>query len=135
MIIYFLPYLLFSIPLGVELVTDYRRIVIKHKVDNHFEDTMMRGALLLSIAMMDHFISGVHMWQSILIGIAWYWLVFDYAINYITKHHWAYLGKTSWLDKRINWLPGYIVLIMKLVFMLFAISLYYPQLNWLTVPQ
>ncbi len=125
MILHALTYLLFCIPLAIELLFDHKRIVKERKVDNHFEDTLVRGVMIIAFAVVDCLINEVFIWQSLILGVAFYWLVFDYSINYLIGNHWTYLGNTSWLDRKLNKLNGFMLLLIKLFVMMCAVMVYY----------
>lgn len=125
-----LPYVLFTVPLAAEVVVSYRMIILKHKVVNHKQDTFVRAALLIIMSIVDAHFSGVHWWQSFLLSIGWYWLIFDYSINLVTNQYWSFLGSTSWLDQQLNKTDGYIILFMKIWFFLLCIGVYY-HLDWI----
>lgn len=116
---------LLSIPILVEWVMDYRRIVLKKKEDDHDVDTMYRGILIVIISIINSVIVNVSVWQSALLGIAYFWLVFDYGTNLLTKRKFFYLGKSSWLDRKLREINPLVILFTKIWLFGLGIGVYY----------
>jgi hypothetical protein len=125
-------FLLLSVPLAVELREDYVQIVKKKKVDDHANDMIARSILIVVCAVLDSLanhgaITWLQLFQSILMGIAWFWLWFDYLLNLFAFPDRAFfsLGTTSWTDRKLSFLPWYGVLFAKIWFFGVAIGVYY----------
>jgi len=126
-----LTYLLFLIPVATEVYLDFRHIAIRKQVVQHKQETAVRLIIMFGLAILDAHLSGVHWWQSLMLEIALFWLLFDYALNIALGRVWFTLGSTSWLDQRLNQWPGFVVLFLKLWVLACAIGVYY-HLDWIT---
>lgn len=129
-----LPYLLFLIPIVVEVMSDYNRIVKKHKVDNHAPDLLVRAILIVAMSiifmLIEFLVLGrpftlLKLFQLCCLGVGCFGFLFDYLIALAIGEHITFIGSTSWLDRRINWLPWFAVLFMRVWVMLMAIAIYY----------
>ncbi len=125
-------FLLLSVPLAVELASDYNRIVKQKKVDNHAPDVVVRGILYAVLATLDAWmnqngINLLNVFQAFLLGIAWFWLLFDYLLNIIAfpKRAIFSLGDSSWMDKKIAGIPWFIILFAKVWLFGVGIGVYY----------
>jgi len=125
-----IPYLLFIIPVATEVYLDYRHIKIKKQVVKHKQETISRLIIMIGLAILDAHLSGVHWWQSLILEIAIFWLLFDYTLNIALGRVWWELGSTSWLDQRLNQWPWFVVLFLKLWVFACAIGVYY-HLPWI----
>lgn len=125
-------FLLLSVPLAVELREDYVQIVKKKKVDDHANDMIARSILIVVCAVLDSLanhgaITWLQVLQSALMGIAWFWLWFDYLLNLFAFPDRSIfdLGTTSWADRKLSLLPWYGVLFAKIWLFGVAIGVYY----------
>lgn len=126
-----LPYLLFSIPVAIDLIVSYRRIIHDHKVVDHNTLSNWRILIMMILACVDSYISRVFIWQSLFLEMAYFWLVYDYALNLIVHYPFYFLGTTSWIDQRLNQVPGFVLLFVKIWVFMCAVGVYY-HLDWVT---
>lgn len=120
-----ITFALFLIPVVFEVIFDYRRIVLKKKEDNHASDIPVRAAFIVVAALVNFFITGVSVWQGVLLGGSVFWLTFDYALNVACGRKFFYMGKSSWMDKKIGWIPWPWLLFIKLWIFGVGIGFYY----------
>jgi hypothetical protein len=121
----FVTFALLSIPFLQELILDYIRIVRKKKEDDHATDTPIRGAIILVMAIVNWKVTGHSVWQSALLGVALFWLIFDYALNILRKQKFFFLGKSSWFDRKLSNLHPLMILFLKVFLFAFALLVYY----------
>jgi len=123
-------FLLLSIPIAVETRSDYVRIVHKKQTDNHKSDMLPRAILIIACGALDMFsvtqsFSWLQLLQSIILGIAWFWLVFDYLLNKFIGRNTFYLGNSSAMDRKLREWPWILVLFAKLWAFIAAVMFYY----------
>jgi len=126
-----LTYLLFLIPVAIEVFLDWQHIAVRKQQVKHKQETAVRLIIMLGLAILDAHLSGVHWWQSLFLEIALFWLLFDYVLNIALGRVWYTLGNTAMLDKLMNEWPGFVVLFLKLWVFACAIGVYY-HLDWIT---
>jgi len=125
-----ITFLFLSIAVVCELIEDYIQIVKKKKTDDHTNDMFMRGLLILIGAILDslvqvHTLSILHIFQATILGMAWFWLTFDYTLNLLIKRPLPSLGTSSWLDRKIRELPWPLVLFAKIWAFGVGVGVYY----------
>jgi hypothetical protein len=119
------PFLLFYIPVILEVIFDYRRIVLKKKEDNHAADIPIRFAFILVASVVNHYLTGATVWQGMLLGVSFFWLKFDYALNVACGRNFFYMGNSSWMDRKIGWIPWPWLLLIKLWVFGVGVGFYY----------
>lgn len=123
-------FLILSIALLVELRQDYVQIVKKKQNDDHKRDVYKRAIIIVACAVLDAIanhrpFTWLQVGQSALLGAAWFWLLFDYILNYYIHRPILSLGNSSWLDKKLSGWPWWAVLFAKIWLFGVAIGVYY----------
>jgi hypothetical protein len=130
--IYIFQFLLFCIPVAIEVLYDRSEMKTTGRDDSRF-DVLLRGLIIFVLSIADFLIFGHRQWGffpdilvAMLLGAAIFNFLFDQVLNLSMGWHFFYRGKTKKYDIFFNeYFPTHILIFWKVWWLLFAYSLYY----------
>lgn len=120
-----LEYLLLLFPLVWEEVTDYIRIVIFGKEDNHAADIPVRIAMCAVVGLIDHWWLGKHFAQGFLYSGSMF-MLFDPILNLLRGRNFFHKG-TNFTDGLWSQTPPHAEVLVRFIFLSVGYGFYY---NW-----
>ena len=126
LIIELTTWLLVSLPMVAEILTDYKDYKNGTK-DNKPMDVVLRGLLILfvSFVVKQFQPADVPLWHIFLLGFGVYIMFFDFIMGYLIKGNIFYLGSTSKLDKALKVLPLEGIVLFRGIIFVSTIAIYY----------
>jgi hypothetical protein len=120
-----LEYLLLFAPLLTELITDYRRIEIKHKNDTHVTDVVVRTILCICVGIVCYALLGKEsIFQGFLYSLTLFAL-FDPLLNLLRGKPFFYKGVASVTDRLLVYLPAPVEVFVRVWVISVGIGIYY----------
>jgi hypothetical protein len=120
-------------PINVHAYQDAYRIEVSRKYINHFIRSVIRLTLFTSYATFIHWFSEGEFTQvtltriitSVVMLCAWFWLLFDYFLNFYRERALTYIGKNSFIDRMFFGAGWFVMLVAKVVLFGGSVWLYY----------
>lgn len=118
-----MQYLILLFPMLFELVTDYRRIVVRHKEDNHAADIPVRIAMCIAVGFLCHWLYDKHVIQGLIYSGTMF-MLFDPLLNLARGKHFFYKGQ-NFTDKLWSQTPPHAEILVRLWFLSVGFACYY----------
>ena len=137
LLINIIVWLVLFVPTVLEAALDYREHKkreerakkdpnYKPKGDNHVGDLVMRGALMVVMGIIAHFIDPQYMWwQGSILSLGIFIMFFDFIMGYLLTKNPLYLGKTSQTDRKLVGLSGFATIFCRGILFASAVTTYY----------
>lgn len=118
-----LEYSILLFPMIFELISDWNRIMRKHKEDNHEADIPVRVGMLLVVGLLCHLLFDKHFIQGVIYSGALF-LLFDPILNLMCKKGLFHHGK-NFFDRFWAYTPPHVEILLRLWFISIGIGFYY----------